>query len=123
MTRSIETRSLSPRRLGTLVAGALALGLAASPASALSAVCEVLPTSDGFAALRSGPSTSSPLIARMSTGHGVTMHFAASGRLVKSGVWAQVTYWPDGKFYNPGDAQYGARRVGWVVHRLVGECG
>jgi hypothetical protein len=118
------THSLaSTRRLGTLAAAAVALGLAASPASALNAVCEVLPTSDGFAALRSAPSTSAPMIARMPTGHGVHMRSVQQGRLVTSGAWVQVTHWPDGKFYEPGDPQFRQGRIGWVVHRLVGECG
>lgn len=119
MTRRIA----SARGAGVLAAAALALGLATSPASALSAVCEVLPTSDGFAALRSGPSTAAGMIRRMPTGHGVKMHFARSGNLVRSGGWVQVTHWPDGKFYEPGDAQFNLGRTGWVVHRLVGECG
>jgi hypothetical protein len=115
--------TLSARRLGTLAAAAIALGLAASPASALNAVCEVLPTSDGFAALRTAPSTSAPMIRRMPTGHGVKMRSVQMGRLVTSGGWVQVTHWPDGKFYEPGDAGFGLGRTGWVVHRLVGECG
>jgi hypothetical protein len=117
------TRSLFASRLGTLAAAALTLGLAASPASALNAVCEVLPTSDGFAALRSAPSTEAPMIRRMPTGHGVHMRSVQMGRLVTSGRWVQVTHWPDGKFYEPGDAEFSLGRTGWVVHRLVGECG
>ncbi len=119
MTRSTS----SARRLGSFAAAALALGLAASPARALNAVCEVLPTSDGFAALRSAPSTSAPMIARMPTGHGVKMRSVQQGRLVTSGAWVQVTHWPDGQFYEPGDPQFRLGRTGWVVHRLVGECG
>ncbi len=41
-------------RTGLLAASLVCLGLASGPALALNAVCEVLPTSDGFAALRAG---------------------------------------------------------------------
>lgn len=111
------------RRLAALAAATLALGLAGSPANALNAVCEVLPTSDGFAALRTAPSADAPMIRRMPTGHGVRMRSVRMGRLVTSGRWVQVTHWPDGKFYEPDDVGFGLGRTGWVVHRLVGECG
>jgi len=116
-------KRLSFRHSGAFAAAVLALGLAASPASALNAVCEVLPTADGFAALRSAPSTDAPMIRRMPVSHGVKMRSVQVGRLVTSGRWVQVTHWPDGKFYEPGDAEFSLGRTGWVVHRLVGECG
>ncbi len=49
-------------RTGLLAASLVCLGLASGPALALNAVCEVLPTSDGFAALRAGPSPEARLL-------------------------------------------------------------
>jgi hypothetical protein len=110
-------------RLPLFAAAALACGLAATPAAALNAVCEVLPTSDGFAALRAGPSPDARLIARMKTGENVHMRSVRQGELVRSGAWVQVTHWPDGQLYMPNDPQFRTGRIGWVAQRLVGECG
>lgn len=110
-----------------LLPACLALGLAViaapQPAAALNMVCSILPTSDGFAALRTRPDINAPIIARMRTEHNVHMRSIKQGSLVRSGRWVQVTYWPNGELPAPTEPAYGQGRLGWVVHDLVGECG
>lgn len=93
------------------------------PAAALNMVCVVLPSGDGFAALRTRPNVKAPVIARMTTDHNVHMRSVRQGTLVRSGRWVQVTYWPNGALPAPTDPAYRLGRIGWVVHDLVGECG
>ncbi len=110
-------------RTGLLAASLVCLGLASGPALALNAVCEVLPTSDGFAALRAGPSPEARLLVRMKTGHNVHLRARNQGEIIRSGAWTQVMHRPDGELYQPGDPQYRTGRVGWVAQRLIGDCG
>lgn len=86
-------------------------------------VCEVLPTSDGFAALRERPNVSAPMIRRMPTSHGVQIRFRRPYVPMTSGGWVQVVHWPDGTFPAEGDPSFRDGRIGWVARRLVGECG
>jgi hypothetical protein len=87
------------------------------------AVCEVLPTPDGFAALRAGPSAGAPLIRRMKTGDGVVLRFEAPYPLAIRNGWIEVVHWPDGRFHETSDRAYATGRIGWVARRLIGECG
>jgi hypothetical protein len=106
----------------TLAAAFCALMMAASPAMAINAVCEVLPTSDGFAALRAGPSADARLIARMKTGHSVHLRARNQGEVIRSGSWTQVIYW-NGELYIPSQPEFRTGRIGWVAQRLIGDCG
>lgn len=118
------TSIASNARCAVLAAATVvALGLAASPAMALNAVCEVLPTSDGFAALRAGPSADARLIARMKTGHSVHLRARNQGEIIRSGPWTQVIYWPNGELYIPSQPEFRTGRIGWVAQRLIGDCG
>ncbi len=115
---------MAPRPLlACLAAATLAMGLAASPARAITVVCEVLPTPDGFAALRAGPSAEARLIARMRTGHGIRLRARNQGDVIRSGPWTQVLYWPDGSLYEPTQPEYRTAKIGWVAQRLIGDCG
>jgi hypothetical protein len=97
--------------------------LAATPAKAINAVCEVLPTPDGFAALRAGPSVDARLVARMKTGHNVQLRARNQGEVIRSGPWTQVLYWTDGELYMPSQPEYRSAKIGWVAQRLIGDCG
>ncbi len=113
------------RRLAfpSIAAALLVMTMAALPARATTLVCEVLQTSDGFAALRAAPSADARLIARMKTGHNVQMRPDNRGEVIRSGSWTQVLYWPDGELYLPSQPEYRTARTGWVASRLIGDCG
>jgi hypothetical protein len=91
------------------MASALLL-VGAGPASA-TAYCEILPTRDGFVALRDGPSSSARLVRRMEAGEDVQIDSTVRQR----GGWMKVFYTgPDRSIMQPG----------WVNRRLVArECG
>jgi uncharacterized protein YraI len=95
-----------------LLLAATLLCALASHASATT-FCEVRATSDGFVALRSGPSTSASIVARMRAGDEVLL----GGERV--GAWESVRWWRaqerlDGK---------PPRGTGFVHHGLVADCG
>jgi hypothetical protein len=87
-----------------------AMLLGGTPASATS-YCDVLPTRDGFVALRDGPSSAAKLIRRLKTGDSVQIDSTTELR----GGWMKVFYTgPDRSLMQPG----------WVNRRLVArECG
>jgi hypothetical protein len=93
--------------LGAVVATLFAL---ATPAHA-TAFCEVLPTRDGFVALRDAPSAQGKLLRRLKPGEDVQIDSTVRQR---SG-WMKVFYTgPDRSLSQPG----------WVNRRLVvRECG
>jgi hypothetical protein len=117
------TRFASHARHTAFAAAVCALMGAASPALAINAVCEVLPTSDGFAALRAGPSADARMIARMKTGHSVHLRARNQGEVIRSGPWTQVIYWPNGELFTPGQPEFRSGKIGWVAQRLIGDCG
>jgi Bacterial SH3 domain len=91
------------------MASALVL-LGAAPASA-TAYCDILPTRDGFVALRNGPSSSAKLIRRMKAGEDVQIDSTERQR----GGWMKV-------FYTGPDRSL--MLAGWVNRRLIArECG
>ncbi len=95
----------------TALTGAL---IAPVPASA-SLYCPVIETSDGFVALRAGPSPATRLIARMRSGDEVRL---GQGR---QGKWVEVTWWRVddrlGKRHKPPAGR------GWAHRDLIGDCG
>jgi hypothetical protein len=110
-----------------LAAGALALALGLHGASAETPytgffVCSVKPTSDGFVALRSGPSAESRMITRIIPGHMVVIErkgYAA----IESGNWSLVSHYTGEVFPKPEDPAYKNVRKGWVNSRFIAECG
>lgn len=104
-----------PSRILPAIALALMTMLLAAPAHA-TAFCNVPRTSDGFVALRAGPSADARLIARMRVGDEVMIGLERSGR------WQQVTYWRGQTRH--GDGGFALGRQGWMHQRFVGEeCG
>lgn len=85
---------------------------AATPAAATT-FCEAAPTSDGFVALRSGPSPQSRQLVAVKTGE--TVQLLSTRR----GAWQKATYWPiewrtDGRSQGP---------TGWIRRNLLTDCG
>ena len=111
------------RRL--LAASLLALGLQGASAQTPYAgffVCTVKPTSDGFVALRSGPSAASRMITRIIPGQMVVIE--RKGYVaIQSGPWFRVAHHPGAVFPNPGDPAYKTVKKGWVNGRLIEDCG
>ncbi len=106
---------------------ALALGvlaaIASTPAGATGYACAVKPTSDGFVALRDGPSARHAMIARMRAHELLdTMDETTEDRVI-SGNWIRVTWYAGTRrtaFRIPERAQR-AGRVGWM-HRDLLNC-
>jgi Bacterial SH3 domain len=92
------------------MAAVLACAVLATPAAATS-YCEVLPTRDGFVALRDAPGANGKLLRRMKAGEDVQIDSTVRQR----GGWMKVFYTgPDRSLMQPG----------WVNRRLVAqECG
>jgi hypothetical protein len=92
------------------LAAIAAFAALATPAAATS-FCEILPTPDGFVALRDSPSPRGKLLRRMKTGETVQIDSTAKPR----GGWMKV-------FYTGPDRSL--MLAGWVNRRLVErECG
>jgi hypothetical protein len=87
-------------------------GLVSAVPAQATAFCEVLPTADGFAALRAAPSAGGRLIVKMPTGHMVQLD---STRDDAKGWRAVIYRGADGR--QP-------MKAGWVASRLIeSECG
>jgi hypothetical protein len=93
-----------------LIPGFVVVTLLASPAHA-TAFCDVLPTGDGFVALRATPSPAGKLIRRIRSGESVQIDRERKAR----GNWMSV-------YYRGPDRSLNER--GWVNQRLIGDiCG
>jgi hypothetical protein len=94
----------------SILSGVLAVAILPAHAHA-TAYCEILPTRDGFVALRDAPGPQGKLIRRMKPGEDVQIDSTARRR----GGWMKVFYaGPDRTLMQPG----------WVNRRLVArECG
>jgi uncharacterized protein YraI len=95
-----------------LLAGASLL--AGGPAGATQ-YCSVLKSPDGFVALRAGPGTNFPVVARMKEDDEVR---ALDGQ---KGPWMQVHHWHGQERHD--DATRSKYRKGWAHKRYIGECG
>ena len=96
----------------TLFAAGVLLGVAANTAHATS-YCEVVKTSDGFAALRASPSASGKLLAKMPSESMVLL------RGGERNGWARVAWCKSGM---PEQNCVG-KQEGWVGKRLIDVCG
>ena len=85
-------------------------------------VCSVKPTSDGFVALRSGPSAQSRMVTRIVPGEMVVIERKGSVA-IESGNWSRVSHYPGEVFPKPVDPAYKNVRKGWVNSRFIAECG
>lgn len=93
---------------------------APSPAAARYA-CAVKPTSDGFVALRGGPSTGHPVIARMRAHELVGLLHPDKEEIVRSGDWLFVRWYPGARRTADviPDMDESKARAGWVRDRLI----
>lgn len=85
-------------------------------------VCSVMPTRDGFVALRDSPSPSGRLITKMHPGEIVVID-VKDGRLVRSGGWARVSHYPGEAMPNPSEPKFDKVKRGWAKDKFVDECG
>jgi hypothetical protein len=84
--------------------------------AAATAFCQLKETRDGFVALRSGPSPSAKLVARMKAEDEVLLGEN------RKGDWIRVTWWRGDDRLTKGHDHVAGR--GWVHRRLVAEeCG
>jgi hypothetical protein len=109
-----------PARLAVLVV--LAVGLAGSARAELFTACTVMPTADGFVALRAKPSLKGRILARMRAGEVVVIE-TKNGKYVESGSWIRVSHYPGEEMPLPSDAEFKDVRTGWAKSRFVDECG
>lgn len=84
--------------------------------------CSVLPTPDGYVALRDSPSPSGRLLARMHPDEIVVIDVKGHD-FVRSDGWLRVSHYPGPAFPARGAPEFAKVRRGWAKDRLVGECG
>ncbi len=99
-------------RLATAWAIFAGIALGAAPASA-TGFCNLRTSSDGFVALRAGPSPTAKLLARMKPADEVLIGLGRKGRLV------EVTWWRGQDRHEKGYHAIAGR--GWVHARLIEE--
>lgn len=83
--------------------------------------CAVKRTSDGFVALRNGPSAKHALVARMKPQEMVGLLHPDKEEIVRSGNWLFVRWYPGTRRtadHTP-DADETRARPGWVLDRLI----
>src|SRR4051794_3230119 len=88
------------------------------PASA-TVYCDVNKSRDGFVALRTAPSSSAKLVARMHVGDEVQ----PDDTVPRRHGWAYYTWWRGGRFKGSGPAYDPPNGRGWAYERFIGECG
>lgn len=106
--------------LRTIIPALVLLVTATATAEARYA-CAVKRTSDGFVALRDGPSTRHPVIARMRPQELVGLLHPDTEEIVRSGDWLLVRWYPGTRrteFQMP-DVDKVTPRAGWVHDRLI----
>jgi hypothetical protein len=103
------------RHFALCSAALLVLAVSLIPAQA-TVFCTVLPTVDGFVALRTGPSAKARLVARMKADDEVMLG------LGQRNGWMEVTWW---RGDDRGAKGFGASSsTGWVKRSLISsECG
>ena len=96
------------------VLAAASLFLATAPAEA-TLFCQIKESRDGFVALRSGPSPTAKLLARMKVGDEVKTVGDPAG------AWQEVQWWRGDERLSPPGRK--PRASGWVNRRLIDDCG
>jgi hypothetical protein len=110
------------RAMVLLALTALGASLGPSPAHAVFA-CTVMPSPDGFVALRDAPSVKGKLVTRATPGHVVIILQKPNGDPVSSGSWHRVLYYPGEAMPEKTDPAYKQVREGWMHKSFVNECG
>lgn len=108
--------------MARIAAVALACVCGGGAQAEIFSVCSVMPTPDGFVALRDSPSPSGRLIARMHPDEVVIVD-VKGGRLVRSGGWLRISHYPGAAFPKAGDPEYRRVSRGWAKDKLIDECG
>jgi hypothetical protein len=95
--------------------------LAASGSAEARYACAVKPTRDGFVALRAGPSTQRPIIARMKVHEMVGLLHPDKEEIVRSGDWLFVRWYPGTRRTadSTPDMDEKKARAGWVRDSLI----
>ncbi len=96
------------------ILAAVGFCLTAAPAGATT-FCQIKQSSDGFVALRSGPSPTARLVARMRPGDEVLTVGDPAGS------WQEVQWWRGDERLSPPGRK--SRATGWVNRRLIEDCG
>jgi polynucleotide 5'-kinase involved in rRNA processing len=115
----IAIPSLTATIIGTIIASVAATIASAAPEPI---ACELKETSDGFVALRSGPSAKTRLVARMKPNEVIAIERTESLELVMRGKWAKAEYFPGEEMPNPGEPGSEKIRRGWVNFDLIDGC-
>ena len=103
-----------------LAASAVVLAL---PAKAeIFSVCQVMPTPDGFVALRSKPSFNGKLLARMRTGEMAVID-VKNDDYVQSGKWVHIGYHRLAGKDSKGQEDWRLVAKGWAYTDYINECG
>ncbi len=114
------TQTDMKRSAVALAFGALA-AVAANPAGATGYACAVNRTSDGFVALREGPSARHPMIAKMRAHELVdTMDEETQDRVI-SGNWIRVTWYAGSRrtSFSVPERENRKGRIGWMHRDLI----
>lgn len=113
-----------PYLMNALKAGGVALLLcfATGAKAEIFSACSVMPTPDGFVALRDAPSPSGRLIAKMHPGEIVVID-VKDGKLVRVNGFARVSHYPGEAMPLPGEKEFAKVQRGWAKDKLVDECG
>ncbi len=106
--------------LRTVISALAMIAAAATPAEARYA-CAVKRTSDGFVALREGPSPRHTLIAQMRYQELVTLLHPDKEEIVRSGDWLFVRWYPGTRRTEAHipTVDEAKGRAGWVHDRLI----
>lgn len=122
MARS-TLREMTVPRLSTLTLGmALAISTASAADAEIFSACSVMPTPDGFVALRDRPSPTGRLITKMHPGEIVVID-VKDNKLVRVNGFARVSHYPGEAMPLPGEKEFAKVRRGWAKDKLVDECG
>lgn len=116
------TLNATKRAALALAIGAMAT-IATTPAGATGYACAVVRASDGFVALRDGPSTRHQMIARMRPEELVNTMDKETEDRVFSGNWMRVTWYAGTRRtgFSIPDTSQRTGRVGWM-HRDLLDC-
>jgi len=107
----------------SLAAAAMLALCAAAPARAeVFSICSVRETKDGFVALRAAPRKDAPVVAKMVPGQ-MTVLDVKNYKLVKSGNWVSLSWYPGEVMPDPGEPGHDKIRRGWTSYELIDDCG
>jgi hypothetical protein len=98
------------------------VGFAAPATAEVFNVCEILPTPDGFVALRDKPSIKGKLLARMHPGDMAVID-VKDGNYVQIGQWIRISYHRHDPKIKVAEDSYIFVSKGWAHTKFIDECG